>query len=62
MPTFKTIRKTAAIGILPEHRLRLMQKQNLLPGIKAGNRFIVNVEALVELLNKQSAEAVIHND
>ena len=62
MPTFKTIRQTAAMGILPEHRLRLMQKQNLLPGIQAGNRFLVNIEVLAELLNKQSEKTVIGNE
>ena len=54
MPIFKTIRQTAALQILPEHRLRLMQKQGLLPGIQAGNRFMVNVDALVAQLNSMS--------
>lgn len=55
MPTFKTIRQTAALGILPEHRLRLMQKQGILPGIQAGNRFLINVDALADQLNAMSA-------
>lgn len=54
MPTFRTIRQTAALGILPEHRLRQMQKQGQLPGIKSGNRFLVNVEALIETLEQMS--------
>lgn len=58
MPTFKTIRQTAALQILPEHRLRLMQKQGLLPGIQAGNRFMVNVDALVAQLNAMSTVSV----
>lgn len=58
MPVFKTIRQTAATEILPEYRLRLMQKQGILPGIKAGNRFLVNVDALVEILNAESRKAV----
>ena len=58
MPTFKTIRQTAATGILSEHRLRLMQRQGLLPGIQAGNRFLINVEALAEMLNAESKKAV----
>lgn len=62
MPTFRTIRQTAATGILPEYRLRLMQKQNRLPGIQAGNRFMVNIEELVELLNKQSRKAVSEDE
>ncbi len=62
MPNFKTIRQTAATGILPEHRLRLMQKQGRLPGIQVGNRFLVNVDLLVELLNAASKKAVIENE
>ena len=58
MPTFKTIRQTAAMGILTEHRLRLMQKQGRLPGIHTGNRFLVNVDALAEQLTAESAANV----
>ena len=53
---FKTIRQTAATGILPEHRLRLMEKAGQLPCIRAGNRVLINVEALVEQLDKASRE------
>ena len=59
MPTFKTIRQTAATGVLSEHRLRLMRKQGILPGIQCGNRFLVNVEALVEMLNAESRKTVM---
>lgn len=62
MPTFKTIRQTAATGIISEHRLRLMQKQGLLPGIQAGNRFLINVEALIEMLDNESRSAVKRAD
>ena len=51
---FRTIRQTAALGILSEHRLRLMEKEGALPGIRTGNRFLVNVEKLVELLEEAS--------
>lgn len=54
MLTFKTIRQTAATGILSEHRLRLMVAQGVCPGIQTGNRFLVNVEALAEQLDRQS--------
>ena len=56
MPTFKTISQTAATGLLTEHRLRLMVAQGTCPGIRTGNRFLVNVEALADLLDKQSRE------
>lgn len=58
MPTFKTIRQTAATGILPEHRLRMMQKQGKLPGVFSGSRFLVNVDALVVMLEEQTAQSV----
>lgn len=54
---FMTIRQTAKTGILPESRLRLMQKQNRLPGIQSGNRFLVNVGLLMEDLQAASRQA-----
>lgn len=61
MSTFKTIRQTAATGILTEHRLRLMVAQGNCPGIRTGNRFLVNIDALAELLDRQSREVVKEN-
>lgn len=58
MTTFKTIRQTAATGILSEHRLRILVAQGKCPGIKTGNRFLVNNEALVEMLEAESRQAV----
>ena len=58
MVTFKTVRQTAALGILPEHRLRLLVAQGACPGIRTGNRFLVNVEALVEKLDAESRKEV----
>lgn len=55
---FKTIRQTAATGILSEHRLRLMVAVGTCPGIKTGNRFLINVSALVEMLDEESRKAV----
>ena len=54
MPSFKTIRQTAALGFITEHRLRLMVAEGTVPGIKTGNRFMVNVDALVEQLDRKS--------
>lgn len=56
MPIFKTVRQTAATGILSEHRLRLMVAEGICPGIQTGNRFLINVEALAEMLDKMSRE------
>lgn len=54
MPQFKTIRQTAATGILSEHRIRLLVAAGRCPGIKTGNRFLVNVPALAEMLDAES--------
>ena len=62
MPEFKTIRQTAALGLLPEHRLRIMQKQGLLPGIFSGSRFLINVTALVDMLNTESRKEIRENE
>lgn len=51
---FKTIRQTAAQGVAPENFIRQLVAQGRCPGIYSGNRFLVNVEALVEMLDKES--------
>ena len=54
MPNFRTIRQTAATGILTEHRLRIMVAEGTCPGIRTGNRFLVNLDALAETLDRES--------
>lgn len=56
MPNFKTIRQTASTGLLPEHRLRILVAEGRCPGIRSGTRFLVNVDALAEQLDKESRE------
>ena len=56
MPEFKTIRQTAATGLISEHYLRIMVKRGDCPGVRSGNRFLVNVPALREKLDKESRE------
>lgn len=43
---------------MSEHHLRLLEKQGQLPGIRTGNRFKVNVDLLVEQLDRESAANV----
>ena len=62
MPNFKTIRQVAKTGLLAEYRLRLLQKQGRLPGIFAGTRFLVNVDALCLQLEQESLAAVADGD
>lgn len=47
---FLTIRQTAARGILPEHALRVLSKQNRLPQIKIGSKVLINYQKLLEQL------------
>lgn len=56
MPQFKTIRQTAALGFISEHYLRLLVAQEMCPGIYSGNRFLVNVDALLEQLDAESRQ------
>lgn len=58
MPQMKTIRQVASMGVLTEHSLRRRQKAGKLPGLYSGNRFLVDVEALQEMLRTESMEAV----
>ncbi len=51
---YLTIRQTAARGPIPEGLLRQMQKQGKLPGVRSGNRFLVNYGLLLEQLEEES--------
>jgi len=53
IPRLLTIRQTAKAGILPENRLRQMQHQGKLPGIYSGNKFLVNAEMLVQMVEQE---------
>lgn len=54
MPEFKTIRQTAATGIASENFIRSLVAQGRCPGVRSGNRFLVNVTALCEMLDMES--------
>ena len=56
IPQFKTIRQTAATGILPEHLLRSWEKQGRLPCIYSGKKCLINFDKLVAQLNSQTSE------
>ena len=62
MLNLKTVRKTAASGIISEHYLRMLIAKGECPGIYSGNRFLVNVNALEEMLEAQSKQAVKNID
>ncbi len=50
LPKMMTIRQIASTGILPEHALRVMAKNNKLPAVKVGNKLLINYDKLVEYL------------
>lgn len=52
---FMTIREVAKTGLVSEYYLRNMEKQGCLPGIKSGNKKLVNYDLLIEFLDRQSA-------
>jgi len=55
-PTMLTVRQIARKGLLPEHALRLMLKDNRLPVIYIGKKAMVNFDRLCEQLQKLGAE------
>lgn len=57
-PRFLTIRQAAKEGPIPESLLRQMEKQGRLPGVRSGNRFLVNYGMLIEMLDAESRKAV----
>lgn len=57
---YYTIREVAATGLLPEHALRMLLKQNKIPAIYIGNKALVNYPLLIEQLNEESRKAVCH--
>ncbi len=57
-PRFMTIRQTAATGILPERRLRALQKEGRLPGIQSGKKFLIKYPLLLEVLDSMSRVGV----
>lgn len=50
-PRMLTIRETAKTGILPEAALRVLVKQERIPGIYVGKKFLVNYDRLCDWLN-----------
>ena len=50
------------MGILPEHRIRILVAQGKCPGVYSGTRFLVNTRLLEEQLNRESAVAIKEGD
>lgn len=51
-PRMMTIRQVAQTGVLPEHALRQMEKQKMLPCFYVGKKCLINYDKLVEQLQQ----------
>ena len=58
MVEFKTVRQVAASGLISEHFLRQLVARGECPGIRSGNRFLVNFTALSEQLDRASRKGI----
>lgn len=53
-PRMLTIREAAQAGPLTEYALRLLLKQEKLPGVFIGSKFLVNYDRFVSQLNGEA--------
>lgn len=53
-PRMLTIREAAQAGPLTEYALRLLLKQERLPGVFIGSKFLVNYDRFISQLNGES--------
>lgn len=51
IPKMITIRQVADTGIMPEHAIRVLVKDNKIPHIKVGNKVLINFTLLCQNLN-----------
>ncbi len=52
LPRMRTIREAAKEVGIPEHALRVLVKEGRIVYIKVGSKALINLEKLVEYLNK----------
>ena len=52
-PRMLTIRQAAQEGPLTEYALRLLLKQQKLPGVFNGSKFLVNYDRFIDRLNRE---------
>lgn len=56
IPKMLTIRQVADTGIMPEHAVRLLVKENKISHIKIGNKVLINFTLLCQKLNSSAFE------
>lgn len=57
VPRMMRIREVAATGILAETALRQLYHNGMLPGIQMNKQFLVNYDALIDMLNTSTSQA-----
>ena len=62
IPTMENIKKTAEIFGLPEHFVRAKVASGEVVAVRAGKRFLVNVEKFAEYLNTTTIKSAREND
>ncbi len=55
---YRRIREAAMETGLSQYYIRTGLKAGTIPHIKSGNRYLVNVPALIEILNRKSVEGM----
>lgn len=56
-PRMMRIREVAATGVLSEYTLRTLYHNGELPGIQLKKQFLVNYDALLDMLNTSTSQA-----
>ena len=57
-PRMMTIREVASTGVLSEHALRQLLKEERLPAIYVGNKALINYDKLCEDLNGLASRVI----
>ena len=58
VPIFKTIKETAKITKIAEYRVRKIVKSGRVKYLKAGNKFLINLDNFLEYLKNGDTEEV----
>lgn len=61
-PRMMTIREVASTGVLSEHALRQLLKEDRLPAIFVGNKALINYDKLCEDLNGLESKVICLED
>ena len=59
---FETAREAANSTGVPEYRIRQLIKAERVPGFYAGKKYLINVDAFLEVLQQMCSESVTTNN